>query len=73
MKRIFLAITLVAFTASCSSIINRAVDRSVDRAANRVGERVGDAIAADLLAKNPQLFYAYTMSVFNLMFYQNRF
>jgi len=51
-------------------VVGYAMNRTVDSAADRVGERIGDAVAANMLANNPQLFYAYSMSVFQMTFYQ---
>lgn len=55
---------------SSGDIVGYAVDRTVDRAADRVGDEIGKAVVASMLANNPELLYAYSMSVFQVMFYQ---
>lgn len=50
-------------------LVDKAVNRTVDRAADRVGDRIGEAVAARMLANNPSLMYAYSMSVFSMMFH----
>jgi len=73
MRILRIALVCTIFLAGCWSpqnIVDRAIDKTVDKAAERVGQKVGDAIAADILANNPNLMYAYSMSVFQLMFYQ---
>jgi len=77
MKTKLLILGLVAATnIGCfggGDVVGYAMNRTVDRAADRVGERIGDAVAANMLANNPQLFYAYSMSVFQMTFYQGGF
>lgn len=74
MKRIVLLAGV--FAAGCVSaptpgaLMNRAINKTVDSAATKVGESVGQAIAADLLANNPNLLYSYQMGLFQAMFYQ---
>jgi len=72
MRRFGLALSVVLLTGcfpSTGNIVGMAVDRTVDRAADRVGDQIGQAIAARMLANNPALMYAYSMSVFSMMFH----
>lgn len=76
MKRTTILLAAIALSGCVGAIntpamvMNRAIDNTVDSATNKIGERIGEAIAADMLAKNPHLLQAYTMNVFNMMFYQ---
>jgi hypothetical protein len=73
MKRISLSVLVVAlsgcFVPSTGDLVGRAMDRTIDSAAERVGDQIGQAIAANMLASNPQLMFAYSMSVFSMMFH----
>ncbi len=77
MKTKLLIIGIIAATnIGCfgsGDVVGYAMNRTVDKATDRVGERIGDAVAASMLANNPQLFYAYSMSVFQMTFYQGGF
>lgn len=66
---IALGLSLSAGCFSSGDIVGYAVDRTVDRAADRVGDEIGKAVVASMLANNPELLYAYSMSVFQIMFY----
>lgn len=70
-KTLFVALLLANIGCfSSSNAVDYAMSRTVDKAADRVGDEIGKAVVASMLANNPQLLYAYSMSVFQFMFYQ---
>lgn len=69
--RLLLAALLCVSSAGCVDyFVNRVVDKAVDKAADKVGERVGEAVAGAILKDlTPELLQAYTMSTFQVLFY----